>query len=248
MSNAENLASCMDAILAIPTDQVLEPNIPVDVFVQEAENLVHWSKDDLPLLKNAGINAQKINDLNARAGACREAQSLWVKDRRSVKDAQRQWNEESPAAYDLRDELLHTYRYAFRTDEKLLGRVAEIADGAGNADMVQDLNDLAVLGRENLPLLNAINFDATRLDTATTLSSEMGDLLAASNGDKASNNDSKVLRDRAYTYLKELMDEVRACGKYLFWKKPNRLKGYQSDFWRKRNSKKSSASDVPEEA
>ena len=110
MSNAENLASCMDAILAIPTDQVLEPNIPVDVFVQEAENLVHWSKEDLPQLSQAKVNAAKIEELNTRAGACREAQSLWVKDRRSVKDAQRQWNEESPAAYDLRDELLHTYR------------------------------------------------------------------------------------------------------------------------------------------
>ena len=248
MSNAENLASCMDALLAISNDQVLDPNIPIDVFVQEAENLAHWSKEDLPLLKNAGINAQKIDDLNTRAGACREAQSLWVKDRRSVKDAQRQWNEESPAAYDLRDELLHTYRYAFRDNEALLGRVSEIADGSGNDDMIQDLNDLAVLGRENLPLLNAINFDATKLDTAATLADAMGDLLAAANGDKASSNDSKVLRDRAYTYLKELMDEIRACGKYLFWRTPSRLKGYQSDFWKKRNSKKSSAADVPEDS
>ncbi|WP_299583090.1 hypothetical protein [uncultured Sunxiuqinia sp.] len=44
----------------------------------------------------------------------------------------------------------------------------------------------------------------------------MGNLLGLANGDKADQNQSKLLRDKAYTYLKELVDEIRDAGKYLF--------------------------------
>jgi hypothetical protein len=65
----------------------------------------------------------------------------------------------------------------------------------------------------------------------------MADLLATANGDKAEQNASKVTRDRAYTHLKALVDEIRGAGKYLFWKNPQRLKGYSSQYWKKQNRK-----------
>lgn len=234
MSNAENLAACLEMINALPADQVLEPTIPVDVFVQEAENLYHWCQTDLAQLAASGFDAAKIGELNIRAGACREAQSLWVKERRSSTE----WNERSPEAYEMRDELLHAFRYAFRNDAGLLGRVSEIADGAGHADMVQDLNDLSVLGKQHPGLLATIGFDPAKLDTAASLANEMADLLASVNGTRMEGNSAKAIRDRAYTYLKQLVDEVRACGKYVFWKNEKRRKGYYSDFWRKRNNQK----------
>ncbi|WP_319230586.1 hypothetical protein [Draconibacterium orientale] len=33
--------------------------------------------------------------------------------------------------------------------------------------------------------------------------------------------------------MKELVDEIREAGKYVFRKDPKRLKGYSSDYWRK---------------
>jgi hypothetical protein len=39
--------------------------------------------------------------------------------------------------------------------------VSAITDGSGHADMIQDLNDIAVLGRENPDPLTAIGFDLT---------------------------------------------------------------------------------------
>jgi hypothetical protein len=249
MSNAEDLLAVRDDLLAIPTEKVHEPTLPVGIFVQEAENLAQWSADDLPQLTTVGITSEKLDAIKVRAGALRETQSLWNKDRRSMQDAQKQWATESPAAYDLRDELLHTFRYAFRSDDQLLGRVAEIADGTGHADMLQDLNDLAVLGRENPELLAAIGFDAAKLETAATLSDTLAEVLAQANGDKLGDNEAKVLRDRAFTFLKEVVDETRNAGKYLFWKTPERIKGYYSEFWRKKNAAqvRASASDeVPD--
>ena len=138
---------------------------------------------------------------------------------------------------------MHTYRFAYRNDPVILGRVPAIDDGGGHADMIQDLNDLAVLGRENADPLTAINYDMAKLENAATLADEMAEVLATANGDKAEQNESKLTRDRGYTHLKELVDEVREAGKYLFWRNPQRLKGYSSEYWRKL-ARKSNAADT----
>jgi len=246
MANIDDYNAKLDAIKAIPNENVLNPTLPVDVFLQEAENLHKWSNDDAVVLATVGITQEMIDDLPVRAGACREAQSNWFKDRYTQQEAQKVWGEQSPDAYDLRDELLHAFRFAFRNDSVLLGRVSAIAEGSGHADMIQDLNDLAVLGKENSDALTAIGFDPTKLDTAANTADAMADLLATANGDKAEKNESKVVRDKAYTYLKELVDEIREAGKYLFWRDKQRLTGYSSEFWKRKNSRKSNDELEPE--
>ncbi|MGQ8335321.1 hypothetical protein ACUNWD_02150 [Sunxiuqinia sp. A32] len=206
-------------------------SIPVDVALQEAENLHHWSLDDAEQLQVVGITEEMIAELPVRAGACREAQSIWNKDYRSQQEAQKEWAIQSPQAYDLRNDLLQSLRFAYRRNEALLSRVSAITDGSGHADMIQDLNDIAVL--ENPAPLTAIGFDLTQLDLAATRADELADLLAEANGDKADYNESKLIRDKAYTYLKELVDEIREAGKYVFRKNKNRLKGYSSQYRRK---------------
>jgi hypothetical protein len=178
-----------------------------------------------------GISQAAIDELPVRAGACRETQSRWFKDRNSQLEAQRLWAEQAPQAYALRDELLHTFRYAYRNDTALLARVSEIADGNTNADMIQDLNDLSVLGKNNPAPIQAIGFDLGKLDVAAATSDSMANVLAMANGDKAIQNESKVIRDKAYTHMKELVDQIREAGKYLFWKNEKRYKGYISQYW-----------------
>jgi hypothetical protein len=57
--------------------------------------------------------------------------------------------------------------------------------------------------------------------------------------DKANPNASKIIRDKAYTYMKALVDEIREAGKYVFRNDKNRLKGYSSEYWRKLHRKQS---------
>jgi len=116
----------------------------------------------------------------------------------------------------------------------LLSKVHAIEEGYGNADLVQDLSDLAVLGNANFPLLEAIGFQASKLDTSAKLSSEMSVLLATMNGERVDTNKSKRLRDKAYTHLKEVVDEIREAGKFVFWKDEVRVKGYRSAYFRGR--------------
>ncbi len=232
MPNYTDFQSKLDVLNAIPNDAIQTPSLPVDIFLQEAENLYHWSLDDKDHMAVVGITEEQIHDLPVRAGALREAQSLWFKQRYSREEAQKLWSEKSPLAYALRDELLHAFRYAFRNEPALSSRVSKLSEGYSHSDMIQDLNDLAVLGRENSELLSTIGFNPDQLQQAAQQADEMADLLALTNGDREEHTEAKLIRDRAYTHLKELVSEIREAGKYLFWKDEQRLKGYSSNYWR----------------
>ncbi len=230
MSSTTDYNELLPVLKAMKPADVLTPNIPIDVFVQEAENLYHWCLDDQQALTKVGLDWNLATTLPSRAGACREAQSLWNKERNTREEAEQAWKEQAPAAFDLRDQLLHDFRFAFRKSEGLLKRVDEIAQGDTNSDMVQDLNDLATLGKANTGLLTPISFDLTRLDLAADLSDRMGDLLGATNGERKEVSETMQIRDKAYTYLKLAVDEIRECGKFAFWRNPERFKGYVSNY------------------
>lgn len=232
MSSTTDYNELLPVISAIKPADVLTPNIPIDVFVQEAENLYHWCKDDQQALIKVGLDWNFVLTLPVRAGACREAQSLWNKERNTRQEAEQAWKDQAPAAFDLRNQLVHDFRFAFRKFDGLLSRVDEIAQGDTNADMVQDLNDLAAVGKANPEPLVAINFEMPLLDTAADVSDRMGDLLGATNGERKEVSEAMLIRDKAFTYLKQAVDEIRECGKFAFWRTPDRLKGYNSAYWK----------------
>ena len=82
-----------------------------------------------------------------------------------------------------------------------------------------------------------------RLDAATTRSDALATLLAARESD-APDDPPKKVRDQAFTYLKEAVDEVRDCGRYVFRKNPQRAAGYVSQYARRRRGR----SEATEEA
>jgi hypothetical protein len=247
MSSTTDYNELLPVISAIIPAEVLTPNMPIDVFVQEAENLYHWSIDDQQALMKVGLDWNLVLSLPARAGACRESQSLWVKEHNTRQDAEQAWKNEAPAAFDLHDQLLHDFRFAFRKSDSLVARIDEIAQGDSNSDMVQDLNDLSTLGKANTDLLNLINFDLAKLDLAADVSDRMGDLLGATNGERKEDSEAMLIRDKAYTYLKQAVDEIRECGKFAFWRTPERLKGYFSEHWQKANAAKANSDNTKDQ-
>jgi hypothetical protein len=215
--------------------------MPVEVFAKEAEYLIKWVQDDKEALIGRGLDWNVVTDIPVRIGALREADSRWYHLRFSQAEAAKAWNEQSDEGYDFRNILLHEFRHAYREDPSLLTKVSGIADGSGHADMIQDLNDLAVLGKANIEPLQATNFDTAELDRAAHLSDVLGDLLGSAEVDRDTNNVTRIIRDQAYTYLKQAVDEVRAVGQFVFWRDDKRLKGYASDYFRKKNGKSQKA-------
>jgi len=215
---------------------VAAPDLPVAIALQEAEDLYEWCLPDKEALVKAGLDWTLVEDLPQRTGACRYIQSQWQKDYKSQEEAQKEWAKQSPAAFKLRDELLHHFFHAYHDFADLTGKVQKIADGAGNADMIQDLSDISALGKANPQPLQLINLDLTQLDTAASLSEDMAALLAKANGLRMSDNKLRVQRDKAYTYMKDAVDEIRRHGQYVFWRNDNRKKGYISKYYRRRAS------------
>jgi hypothetical protein len=233
--------SLKGAIETIPDKLVSYPNMPVDTALQEAEDLIVWCVPDAEKLVKAGLNWKLVEDLPARAGALRYIQSQWQREFKSLEDVQKEWGARSPEAYELRDELLHHFYHAFYRLPDLYGRTQKIAEGSTHADMIQDLSDLAALGKANTEPLKAVSVDLSLLDKAESMSTEMAKLLAKANGKKLEDNKLRLLRDKAYTFMKESVDEIRRVGQYAFWKDDQRYKGYVSQFY-KRQSARAAAS------
>jgi hypothetical protein len=217
-------------IEAIPDKEVKYPDMPVDVALQEAEDLYVWCQADKDLLIKAGLKWPLVEDLPARTGALRFVQSQWQKDFRSQEEVQKEWAEKSPVAYDLRDELVHHCYHAFYNANDLYARTQKIAEGSGHADMIQDLSDLAALGKANPTYLTAVGVDLSLFDLAETQSVQMANLLAKVNGKRMEDNVLRLQRDKAYMHFKEAIDEIRRCGQYVFWRDEQRKKGYVSKY------------------
>lgn len=55
------------------------------------------------------------------------------------------------------------------------------------------------------------------------------------------------IRENAYTYLKQAIDEIRECGKFVFWRNPERMKGYVSEHWQKANAARTNAENAKDQ-
>ncbi|MFH2025804.1 MAG: hypothetical protein ABIK30_08265 [bacterium] len=139
--------------------------------------------------------------------------------------------------------MKHLSNYVVKRYFQSPSRIAAIADGSGHADMIQDLNDLSLLGKDHTDLLTAVGFDVTTLDTAASLSAELATLYSEVSTVQNEENTERIVRDKAYTYVKQALDEIRNCGQYVFWRSDARLKGYVSQYYKNRRKKNSSSSD-----
>ena len=233
MKNARDLQSMLPQIEAIPADQVMAPAMPVAIYIQEAEDLNVWMQQDRASLEAHGQPAELLDSLPERIGALRQAESEWNAARYDREQAQADYQELSGQAFELFAQLLRHFRYAFRKHAALLARLPNGTGWASDADRIQDLNNLAVMGREHVDLLEAAGFDPALLDQLATLSDTVADQCALARGERASGRGSKIMRDRAYTHLKAAVDEIRAAGRFLFWADEGRLQGYRSEYARK---------------
>ncbi len=232
MSNINDFRKHEREIKAFPDKLTEEPNMPIALFLQEIEDLLSWTIKDREDLIRVGLEEIKLTKLKELTGACRHIQIELGKEINSRSAAAIEWRIRAFGALDLRDRLLHTCRFVFRDKLELLNQVERIDENYSNADMIRDLNSLASIGKANSKLLDPI-MDLYLLEEAETQSDELADLLSHVNGDKDSDTENKIMRNKTYTLLKYLVDEVRQYGVFIFWRNEARLSGYSSAYERK---------------
>jgi hypothetical protein len=224
----------LEVITAIPDDQIKNPNqIPMKIYIQEAESLFSWCQEDKDELTVGGLDWTLVEDLPIRCGALREAESRWGKERYTREEAEKLWLLEAPKGYELRNVIAHYFYYAFQHEPSLIDKVNYFLQGSTHAGMIQCLNDFSVLGKDNQELLTNIGFDLTLLDLAAQKSDELATIYGDATRDREDYHAFKKIRDQAFTHVKEVVDLIRKCGKFVFWRTPERLKGYRSNYLRR---------------
>ncbi len=226
MNYQNDFDSWKERIEALSLLKTKLPNRPIDSVTADAETLAQQALQDKDALLAAGLSEIIITELPSLAGATRYCQANWMSEYRAQQEAQKEWLEKSPEAYNLRDIMLHHFSFAFRNYPNLKTNVSRIREGNAHSDMIQDLIDLAILGEKNPEPLAEINYDVNLNALARTSSHSMSELLALSNGSKDEQNASKILRDKAYTLLAESMSTIREYGRYAFWQDEDRRKKY----------------------
>jgi len=246
MNNLVHYDDKISMIMSIPDEKIHLPgSMPVKIYIQEAEDLYKWCQPDREKLTGNGLDWAMVEDIPARAGALREAQSRWKLSDKSDTETEKEWDEKSPAAHSFRKDLIRAFRFIFSDNASVISRINMLAEGESNSTVIQSLNDLSIFGRDHTEILQAARFDITRLDKAAEMSCEMASILAAVNSRRAFCSDTLKIRNQAYTYLKEAVSGVKKHANYIFWRDPARLRGYTSSYNRKKYNKSKNHKEEP---
>ncbi|WP_143470467.1 hypothetical protein [Labilibaculum filiforme] len=230
-----------ELVLEITDEQIVSPTIPVYITIGEAGQLHRNALEDKDALLAKGLTLEKIEDLNSRALFLQDKQSDWIAVYESAQSNTEKWDQVYEEASLLQKELKYDFLFAYRNNEKILTQLNNIIDGNGKMDLIQDMSDYPKLAKQYPEPLKLINFDNSKLEKSDRFSHELYDLWQKIDGAKNSTyRPEKIMRDRAYSYLKQLVDEIRTYGKYAFWNDEEKQKRYTSEYQRRkfaRNSK-----------
>lgn len=232
MTEENALQEMLPEIENVKKEDIKPCNIPISVAVQEAGNLNQRVNLDIDMLIAIGMPAELQQRLGKLRVALFTAEVNWQEQQSDREKALDLWKEKSTEFYALRKELMEYLGFAFRKDDRLMEQLADIEEGDTHADAIEDLARLAALGTQNPELVQAINYDAAKFDLANTMASEMSGVLSAANGYMYRDDERKLIRDKAYTLLKEVVDEIRDYGKFAFRNNPEHVKGYSSKYQR----------------
>ncbi|MCY1635454.1 hypothetical protein [Marinifilum sp. D737] len=230
MSDQQGLLYHLEEIKAVSEENIKYCDIPYWIFIEEVELLYSRAKHDLPMLQAFHFDAAKLDRMLSLTGAMRTAQNNWESKQTLKQVAIENWRKEAPIMYELHDELLDFMDFAFRNCEDLLIHLSIIKQGDSKANIIEDMASLSVLGKDNLEMLKAVNFEVEKLDVAAEIAHRMRALVGEINGKMCYVDEIKLTRDRCYTLLREVVDEVQDFGKFVFRKNQGKRQGYISKY------------------
>lgn len=238
MTDTTTTKSMEELVMEIPVEQIVQPTIPIKVAIREAGNLQRDATEDKEALIAKGLAPEKIEELAIRADFLSDKQTLWIRKYETSTNNTKEWEALEEEASKLQRELKHDFQFALRNNKEALRKLKNITKGNDSADLAQDMGDYAGFGLDYPEELGAINFDNNKLTRADELSHKLNNLVRVVDGaHRSKKHPEKQMRDRAYTYLKLLVDDIRAYGKYAFWDDEEMQKRYSSEYQRRKYQK-----------
>lgn len=244
---SQQLDQLTPVLMNLEAADVGRPAIPIAVYLQEAHDMLTFTSD--PEVRTAllavGLSPAVFDNGAEAIAATQQAQSQWTMVRRSRQPENLPTVREE--AQSLRSLVVASIRWNLRSNRTAQAAVDVIVEGDSDADLVQDLHDLAALVTANA---DAFADDQT-FDAAVTaqLARDRSVELRALLSDRASDEterDAVDLRNRAYTHLNSLMTEIRTAGRYAFRDDTDALRRFGSVYARRKRAEQRSATAEPE--
>lgn len=247
MSETNTSKSMEELVMQIPVEQVVKPTIPVDVTIQEANKLHAYASQDKEALIAKGLTEEMIADLGVRSRFLLAKQNIWVSVYQSTLSNTQEWNKKIEEGRLLQRELQHDFQFAFRKNTKALQVLQITLNGNRDSDTIVDLGSYPEIAKQYPEELEEIKFDQSKLTRAASIAEELMALQEKADGvQNSSERPEKDMRDRAYTYLKQLVDEIRSYGKYAFWNDEEKQRRYASEYLRNNREKNSKRDKIEE--
>jgi hypothetical protein len=124
-------------------------------------------------------------------------------------------------AEELKKDSIAALRHFKRKDAAVQRKLDAIIEGSGLADLIDDLQKLAALLDAEKKALQK----ADLAKNAAKRARELAEMLGGDSAEHATDTDGSEaleLRNRAYWWLRDAMDEVRSAGRYVYRKTPRR--------------------------
>lgn len=250
MSALEKFNLKREAIEAVPMKRVKRPDkMPVATYNAEAEALYHSCQEDREELEAYGLDWELVNDLQLRVGALRHAESLWgARKRRSMRNLLEKWEQLRVEALKIMKILLPAYRHAFCNEPVTLGKLKGIARSCSKVEFLSRLGLLIGIGRGNLEELERVGFEVSLIRELDELYAEMSKVHGKKLSEEKRTSEDLIIRNKAYTYLKELVDEIKRVAGAALWNKPDRLDYYHSTYMRLKKAKQARKKESKQES
>lgn len=187
---------------------------PVADTLQEAREIaVALSKLGKEIYKKSRLSKEVGASISARRDLLAAAESAWTEVRTLPLSSDLRAQRKDAEA--LKRDAIAALRYFLAADEDVERRVDGIVLGAGVADLVSDLNQLAELLEKHHAKLTRADLPKRAPERARELAEALGSGSAERTVDPEGNA-AMALRNRAFWWLREAMDEIRAAGRYVY--------------------------------
>ena len=247
----EELDALRPKLLELDASELESPSIPYAVAFQEAHDMLAFvAKPEVAAaLSKVGLKKEVLTEAPKALDAARQAQALWATSRRArTPEGLLQARDEAIA---LRSGAVAALRWNARGNRVVQAAVDAVMEGNGDADLIQDLLDLSALIASNASAFDDDEtFDAPEQaqkarDAAQALRAQASGVVTDATADEALD-----LRDRAFTYLEQQLDELRAAGRYALRGDTSAVLRFGSAYLRRKTAaaRKRKASAAPAES
>jgi len=235
----ECLEKRLSEIRAIGKNELVGPNIPVPIFIEEAYTLYEACQPDREVLCGVGVGLDWaiVADLPERVIACLAAYSQWKTAETVLTPTGYKYRKNMQQGWDLLDEIQYTVVYACRLrGTKPPANLKRFSIRPADSVMVHGLSLWAEYAHSIKTQLEAIRFDMSKIESAQKLIPQLRADIAHAKVENPTES-AELLKDQACAWLYRPVELIRAAGKHAFRHNPEKRKVYESEYRRMHRNK-----------